>query len=125
MKRTDIFRKNLKELTKTKGPKQKDLARAIGVTPQELNDFLGGRRGFGDELIEAIIKVIGIPYSEMVKLDDDFNDQMETPIEMWKFIYLDQKAEIKRLSDELHECRSKIRELESLLPSAGVSSGTP
>ena len=77
MKTTDIFIKTLQSFISEEITQSK-LAELIGVTRQQLNDFLKGRRNFSEDRKELIAENLGKTYLEMLnkgqKLIDSEND---------------------------------------------------
>jgi predicted transcriptional regulator len=58
---------NLKILLKNKGIMIKDLAKMIGMTPANLHKKLKGDVKFLDKDINAILKILDLPYEEVFK----------------------------------------------------------
>lgn len=104
----DNFRKNLAKILTTRKIKQVDVAREIGISASELNDFLKGRKGFSEERLCKICGAIQVEFSDMVS--ESYMTQEP------QFDGDDVKALIQSLSivsESLRRAELKIEKLES------------
>ena len=74
MKTSDIFRIALKKILEKKGIKQNELALMIHQTPQQVCDFLSGRRNYKDNIREEIATNLGTTYTDMLTLGREIID---------------------------------------------------
>lgn len=96
---TELFVKAVRSHLGT-GFTQVAVAKKLGVSPQELNGFLNGRRNFSDTKKEQLANIFGKTYLEMLNLGyrlatGSEPDKPELPIELKDVV-----AKLERLDQD-------------------------